>query len=286
LGRSIGFRCVRPFELRGKEPPDPAYVSSSPSKIPYVGFSPVRLQTGLRPLRPSAAPRGLSDRPACARRLLPYTQPPTLHCTPMALAGMYAGPIVRVFQSRGPWLASRFCCPTGSSLTMASSAPLAPSRRFMDYAAGLRSAVCSELGSRGSPIYSACLFPSCRLPYPGGLSGCFWLLLHRPHWPSPSLHRFGSPHRHHRRFSGGQRHEAAKFTLCYGPKRLLALLRQGRLRSSFHLPSHLQEMSNITTRANQPIPAAGLSPARQAALWAASKARQGGKARQGRIPRI
>jgi hypothetical protein len=39
MGRSIGFRCIRPFELRGKEPPDPAYVSSSPSKIPYGGFS-------------------------------------------------------------------------------------------------------------------------------------------------------------------------------------------------------------------------------------------------------
>ena len=47
MSRSIGFRCIRPFELRGKEPPDRAYVSSSPSKIPYGGFSPVRLQTGL-----------------------------------------------------------------------------------------------------------------------------------------------------------------------------------------------------------------------------------------------
>ena len=34
--RSIGFRCVRPFELCGKEPPDLAYVSSSPSKIPVT----------------------------------------------------------------------------------------------------------------------------------------------------------------------------------------------------------------------------------------------------------
>jgi len=70
------------------------------------------------------------------------------------------------------------------------------------------------------------------------------------------------PLRHHRRFSGDRRHEAAKFTLCYGPKRLLAPHRPGRLRSSFHLPSHLQEMSSITTRANQPIPATGLSPVR------------------------
>ena len=55
--RSIGFRCISPFGRRGKEPPDPAYVSFSPSKIPYGGFSPVRLQTGLPPLRPSAQTR-------------------------------------------------------------------------------------------------------------------------------------------------------------------------------------------------------------------------------------
>ena len=96
-----------------------------------------------------------------------------------------------MFQSRGPWLARRFCCPPGSSLTMASSAPLDPSRRFMYYAAGLRPEVCSGLGSRGSPIYSADLFPSCRLPYPDRLNGCTWLFLYRPHCPSPSLHRLG-----------------------------------------------------------------------------------------------
>jgi len=198
----------------------------------------------------------------------------------VALAGNMTGPLVRTFQSRGPWLANQFYCPAGSSLTMASSAPLDPSRRFMDYAAGLRPTVCFGLGSRGSPIYSACLFPSCHLPYPGGLSGCSWLLLHRPHWPSPFLAQARHPHRHHRRFSGGQRHEAAKFTLWYGPKRLLALHRRGRLRSSFHLPSHLQEMSNITTRATQPIPATGLSPVRQAALWAASQENRAARTRR------
>ena len=46
MGRSISFRCIHPFGLRGKEPPDRADVSLSPSKIPYGGFSPVRLQTG------------------------------------------------------------------------------------------------------------------------------------------------------------------------------------------------------------------------------------------------
>jgi hypothetical protein len=31
----------------------------------------------------------------------------------------------------------------------------------------------------------------CRRPYPGGPSGCPWLLLPRPRWPSPSPHRLG-----------------------------------------------------------------------------------------------
>ncbi len=66
-------------------------VSPSPSKIPYGGFSPVRLQTGIQPLRPSATPSGLSDKPTSARQLPPYTQPPTLCCAPVALSGKYVG---------------------------------------------------------------------------------------------------------------------------------------------------------------------------------------------------
>jgi hypothetical protein len=44
--RMNGFQCFRPFGQRGKWPPIPAPVSAAPSKIPYGGFSPVRLQTG------------------------------------------------------------------------------------------------------------------------------------------------------------------------------------------------------------------------------------------------
>ena len=91
MGRSIGFRCIRPFELRGKEPPDPAYVSSSPSKIPYGGFSPVRLQTGLQPLRSSPTGRRLSDRPTCTRApasLYAAVRPPLDPCGP---CGQYDG---------------------------------------------------------------------------------------------------------------------------------------------------------------------------------------------------
>src|SRR5205807_6470023 len=60
--------------------------------------------------------------------------------------------------------------------------------------------------------------------------------------------------------------QQSKLGTLYGPKGLLAPPRPRRLRSSFHLPSHLQEMSNITTRANQPIPATGLSPVRPSSI--------------------
>src|SRR5262249_18735422 len=57
------FQGIRPFGLRGKWSPDHQYVSSAPSKIPYSGFSPVRLQTEFQP-RPSSNMPSLSARPA------------------------------------------------------------------------------------------------------------------------------------------------------------------------------------------------------------------------------
>jgi len=130
--------------------------------------------------------------------------------------------------------------------------------------------LCSGPGPGRSPIYSVCLCPPCRLPYPDGLCGCIWLLLHRTHWPSPHLHRLGIHFPTHE-VPAWLCNEAAKFPLWYGPMSLLALHRQGRLRSSFHLLSRLIETSNITTRANSQFPAAGLSPARHTALWAANR---------------
>ena len=81
---------------------------------------------------------------------------------------------------------------------------------------------------------------------------------------SPHLHRLGI------HFPTWACSEAARFPLWYGPMSLLALHRQGRLRSSFHPLSRLIETSNITTRANSQFPATGLSPARHTALWAAN----------------
>jgi hypothetical protein len=86
-------------------------VSSAPSKIPYGGFSPVRLQTGCQP-RPSwLAPfirghsRGLPGERCFRSRVSPaaLTVSDTTH------------------PSSGPWLRQRLFCPPASSLTMATS---------------------------------------------------------------------------------------------------------------------------------------------------------------------
>jgi len=63
------------------------------------------------------------------------------------------------------------------------------------------------------------------------------------------------------------------------PGESLALHRQGLLLSSFHPMSHLTGTSNITTRASNQLPAAGLPRAGHAALRAASRGRRGSQRR-------
>ena len=146
------------------------FVSSAPSKIPYGGFSPVRLQTRLTPRPPSQAfPRlliGRHCRYLVSRRFIrrrSYDQ---------------AAPATSDHdrESSGPWLPVRLYCPVGSSLTMATSAPLSATGRLMDYSARLRDQPASH---RGSPIYSASPFAPCRRLYSGGSSNCSRRFLRR-----------------------------------------------------------------------------------------------------------
>ena len=182
---------------------------------------------------------------------------------------MLAGPLAKTLQSRGPWLASRLSSPAGSSLTMASCAPLDPSCRFMDYAAGLCPSICSGLGSRGSPIYSACLCPRAvfRTPMdPAVALGCFFTArsgLRRICTGSAST----SPHR---RFSCGRVTRLQIF--LYGTARELACPSPPRT-FTFELSPPESPLRDVEYHyaGKQPFPAAGLSPARHAALWAASR---------------
>jgi len=184
-------------------------------------------------------------------------------------------PLASAIQPRGPWLSGALCCRSGSSLTMASSETLVLSYRFMNYY------------DRSLP-YGLLWAEDERLPN----------LLHMslstvppsvPRWTGGVLRTVSSssvlafaisaqarhPHAHARRFPRGRRNEAAKFALCYGPVESIALHRQGRLRSSFHrIESPHFDVESIYA-GKQPIPAAGLSPARHAALWAADRERKG-----------
>src|SRR5438876_7320096 len=139
------------------------FVSSAPSTIPYGGFSPVRLQTRLTPRPPSRAfPRLLIGRHC--RYLVSRRFVRSGSCD-------QAAPRTSDHdrESSGPWLPDRLFCPAGSSLTMATSAPLSATQRLMDYTARLRDQAASR---RGSPIYSASPFAQCSHPYSGGYCEC------------------------------------------------------------------------------------------------------------------
>ena len=145
-------------------------VSPSPSKIPYGGFSPVRLQTGLPQRRSSPTAPALSARPASELVPPTYTPPPALHRTPVAPTGNVGGAI-RQDVSSPEALGS----PVWVLLSLRVSAYyglICASRRLppiyvLDGRPPPYGLVWAAV--RGSPIYSAYLFPSCRLPYPGGL---------------------------------------------------------------------------------------------------------------------
>ena len=133
-------------------------VSSTPSKIPYVGFSPVRLQTDIHP-RPSEKENWLKRKTRIrqsSRPLIRGQSPDVSLLWPeRARSG---GGRIGTSRSRGPWLANGLCCPVGSRLTMTSSETLTSSRRLICFVqAGLCPAVLSGLEMRGSPICSVCL---------------------------------------------------------------------------------------------------------------------------------
>ena len=136
------------------------FVSSAPSKIPYSGFSPVRLQARRR----SAT---FDDAPAPAYRRFQ----PSSGIHPLLLFGYFdLRPIrtcrmpIRALSPSDPWLPVRLCCPVGSSLTMATSAPLSATLGLMHYSVGPRDLLASR---RGSPLYSANPFTTCRRLYSG-----------------------------------------------------------------------------------------------------------------------
>ena len=130
-----------------------------------------------------------------------------------------------------------------------------------------------ECGSERFPNLLCVSVLSCRLPYPGGPDGCSWLFLHRPHWPSPNLHRLGT------RISTIADSQVVSVTRLQssldGTAREFAGPSSART-FTFELspPESPHQGVEYNYAGNQPIPAAGLSPARHAALWAANRCTQ------------
>ncbi len=259
------------------------HVSSSPSKIPYVGFSPVRLQTGIQP-RPSPATDGLSARPAFPRPSQTYTWP-KLPSQRKALPQR-----CRWFLRRRAMAQTEL--PSISTSSNPVQRPLARPQVMLSH----RVIAYYGLIRNSRPLPSIYELYDGSLPY-----GLVWagierlpnlLLVSLPSVP-PSVPRWTErlhvavpsslalafafsaqaqhPQAHARRFSRGQRNEATKFALCYGPEELLALHRQGPLLPSFRSPGSPQRNVGYHYAGKQPIPATGLAPARHAALWAASR---------------
>lgn len=209
-------------------------VFPSPSKIPYVGFSPVRLQTRSR-RRPSQEDSYLYD--AQVRSETPYGPKGQVwrellpgRSRPEAL-GSPAGYVVR----RGQCL-------------------LWPHPRHSPPPNVLFSSSVRHLGGEWFPNLICMSFRACHPLDPGGPVGSIRLLLPRPRWSSPSPQELDIHNIRAGWFSRGSCNEAESGSLALRPARLLALHQQGRLLPSFRRTGRPEPTSVITTWANSQFP--------------------------------
>jgi hypothetical protein len=238
-------------------------VCGSPSKIPYSGFSPVRLQTGIPP-RPSPWLGRLSARPAypAPARIYTWLKPQSQRRAFPSLPGL-------------PYPDLR---PSGTPLLLRDppvQRPLARQRvmlslRVTAYYGLMRDSrfpspiyvlddeappdVLDWVGTERFPNLLRLSVSSVPPSVPRQTERLHSAVASSPTAAFPVLATGRRLHCHANRFSRDLRNEAAKFALCYGPVDWLALHRPGPLRSSFHLLSHLKQMSNITTRVNSQFP--------------------------------
>lgn len=153
------------------------HVSCSPSKIPYVGFSPVRLQTGIQ-LRPSLTP------PRFKYEAYMHPEDANLYATkaenlcPCGPKGHDGG--TRYFQRSSPEALDsplRYVVAMGHRLLWPH-----PRLSALTYALFPSSIVTLPYGlvwagTERFPNLIRISFTSCHLPYPGDSSRCSWLLL-------------------------------------------------------------------------------------------------------------
>jgi hypothetical protein len=266
------FQSIHRFRFRGKWSSDHPCVSCSPSKIPYGGFSPVRLQTELPP-RPSPGEREVK------RMTRIPSSPPDLYAaivhpffSPVALslqvwpgglfrpetlgspAGYIVPPGLRLLRPHEPLSAS----PTGLSIS---------SRRVFVFWS-------DRDGPREVPQFTPRVSPPVPSSVPRQSNGVPTV---SP--PFTLAFAFSAQARHlpatRRSSMGSLRFRGCNVRFMLRPGGLLALHRQELLLSSFRFLGSPPESVEYNYPAKQSIAGAGLSPARHAALWAASRARRG-----------
>jgi hypothetical protein len=179
----------------------------------------------------------------------------------------------KTIPSRGPWLPGGLCCPARSSRTMASSEPLALFHPLMVSRVAPPTHGPAWGGEQEGPQFTPCVCAFVPSSVPRWTGWLPLAVLHHPRWPSPSLHGFGIHKSTHGRFWRGLCNEAARFASEYrATARRLA--RPSPTRAfTFELSpvGSLQTGVEYNYAGKQPIPAAGLPPARHRALWAASR---------------
>jgi len=251
------------------------HVSSSPSKIPYGGFSPVRLQAGLQPrsslpgvalkrearIRVTATSIYAAKAEASAPNNPEKGQAPT-----WGVAGL--GTTAASPEALGS--PAGYAIPQGPRLLWPHPSLSRPSAGLFPSSGWSLPYGLVWAGRERFPTFLRLSVPPCHLPYPGVPDGCIWLLLRRPPWPSPSWHRLGSrwPTRSGSGVGGVTRlqsslHAAARWIARSSPARAFT--------PELAPPGSPLEDVGYDYAGKQPTPAAGLSPARHAAPWAASQ---------------
>src|ERR1019366_5761841 len=203
-------------------------VSPSPSKIPYGGVSPVRLQKEILP-PPSASRQEVS-----AARIppanKPYKRPKSKHpahaphrrasrSRPSTLgpSGTIAGSTGR-FRPEALGSPTGYIVPSDHRLLWPHPSLSSPSTHLFIRGWLLQPWGLPRVENKRFPNLLLVSIPSCRPPYPDGPNGCLWLCF----TVGTGLRRLckGSASTVPTRFGtgAGKRNEAARFALCYGPK--------------------------------------------------------------------
>ena len=225
MGRpaASGVFVLSDFVANGRQTLHP--VSSSPSKIPYGGFSPVRLQTGFQS-QPSPSFAGPAYMRSTVLSASPWVAPFGSNRRTVSASRRFRPniPVQRPLARRRVLLSRRVIAYYG--LIRGSGA--LPTGYVLSRRVFAASGQAPEI-----PQFKLRVFSSVPFPIPRRIG---W----RPTVLPPSVGAFalfaGARHPQVSTLIGscGGSNEAAEFALCCGPEVWLALHRQGRLHSSFH----------------------------------------------------